>query len=84
MAPGTCFLFKHLKKNKHLSEKAGDFFLCWPHDVKQGLWTLSPYRTDTYRQREKKRKNIANVENTKEVHKKVNIYEVSRTNNNQT
>lgn len=57
------------KKNKHLSGKAGDFFfLCRPHDVKQGLWSLSPYRTDTYRQREKKRQNIGNVENTKEVH----------------
>lgn len=53
--PGTCFLCKHLKKNKHGWEGRG-FLFVGLHDVKQDLWSLSPCRTDTYRKREKSKR----------------------------
>lgn len=51
--PGTCFLYKCLKKKQTPEKAVGDFSLLASMTSNRGLWTSSPYRSDTLRKRER-------------------------------
>lgn len=51
--PGTCFLYKCLKKKQTPEKAVGDFSLLASMTSNRGLWTSSPYRSDTLGKRER-------------------------------